>query len=89
MQARNVLGLVTAIQSRRKFPRFCISSFSTESAESRRERVTSFRRSFQLIDATHAFPLNAIHAIQDRYRLSYEEASLVLDRVCELASTRD
>ena len=36
-----------------------------------------------------AFPLNSIHGIQDRYSLSYEEASLVLDRVCELTSTRN
>jgi hypothetical protein len=35
-----------------------------------------------------AFPLNAIHSIQDRYQLSYDQASLVLDRVCELSSQR-
>jgi hypothetical protein len=29
-----------------------------------------------------AFPLNAIYSIQDRHKLSYEQASLVLDRVC-------
>jgi hypothetical protein len=30
------------------------------------------------------FPLQSINAIQDRYKVSYEEASLVLDRICEL-----
>jgi hypothetical protein len=29
-----------------------------------------------------AFPLNAIYSIQNQHKLSYEQASLVLDRVC-------
>ncbi|HKE93206.1 MAG TPA: hypothetical protein VKB34_02785 [Povalibacter sp.] len=48
-----------------------VSAMSAEEQRSIREQV---RRD--------AFPLNAIYSIQARHHLGYEQASLVLDRVC-------
>lgn len=44
------------------------------------------RRSLREQVRQDAFPLKAIHSIQDRHGLSYDQASLVLDRVCNMAS---
>lgn len=54
-----------------------VEAMSAEEQQSLREQVRQ-----------DAFPLRAIHAIQDRHGLSYEQASLVLDRVCNLAASK-
>jgi hypothetical protein len=47
------------------------------------------RRSLREQVRRDAFSLNAILSIQDRHSLSYEQASLVMDRVCNMALVSD
>ncbi|GFE90278.1 hypothetical protein [Steroidobacter agaridevorans] len=52
-----------------------VEGMSEQERQSLREKVRQDR-----------FPLNAILSIQDRHGLSYEQASLVLDRVCTVTA---
>lgn len=69
-EIRRVWPLVSGAQAAQ-----IASTMSSEERDSIREQVRK-----------DAFPLNTINSIQDRYQLSYDQASLVLDRVCESSS---